>query len=305
MIREAQIASPSRRGRGLRRVSLVMLMLAASLSLASQAPDKKSAGKKHVSPELARLSDALQHGNIKNQTIQVIVQFKQRPTQDHIKKMSKLGGRHLQQLNLVKGGVFNIPLSALATLAEDSDVAYVSPNRSVKGASSDAFEETVGGDVAHSYGFQGAGVGVAVIDSGISDHPDLHDPVTGLSRVVYSESFVPGTDTNDGYGHGTHVAGIIGGNGSRSAGAIVGVAPQVNLINLKVLDSSGAGSDSYVIAAIERAISLKDTYNIRVLNLSLGRPVYESFTQDPLCQAAEAAWRAGLVVSGGGGKLGS
>src|SRR5439155_14926734 len=176
-------------GKGLRRVSLLMLMLAASLSLASQGAEKqRGAGKNRVSPELARLSDAVQHGNIKNQTIQVIVQFKEKPTQDHIKKMSKLGGRHLQKLNLVKGGLFTIPLSALAALADDSDVAYVSPNRSLKGSSSDAFEQAVGGDVARSYGFQGAGVGVAVIDSGISHHPDLHDPVTGLSRVVYSES---------------------------------------------------------------------------------------------------------------------
>src|ERR1700693_4270380 len=128
MIREAQIALPSRRGKGLRRLSLVMLMLAASLSLASQGPDRQHGeGKNRVSPELARLSDAVQHGNIKNQTIQVIVQFKEKPNQSHIPKMSKMGGRNLQKLNLVKGGVFNIPLSALATLANDSDVMYVSP----------------------------------------------------------------------------------------------------------------------------------------------------------------------------------
>src|SRR5207302_19442 len=90
-------------------------------------------------------------------------------------------------------------------------------------------------------GWDGTGVGVAVIDSGISDHPDLHDPATGLSRVVYNESFVPATDSTDGYGHGTHVAGIIAGNGSQSKGAIYGVAPHVNLINLKVLDSNGSG----------------------------------------------------------------
>ena len=77
MIREAQIALPSRRGKGLRRLSLVMLMLAASISLASDGRDRQhGAGKNRVSPELARLSDAVQHGNIKNQTIQVIVQFK-------------------------------------------------------------------------------------------------------------------------------------------------------------------------------------------------------------------------------------
>src|SRR5690349_2343238 len=100
MIREAQTASPNRRGKGLRRVSLVMLMLAASISLASQGPDRQhGAAENRVSPELARLSDAVQHGNVKNQTIQVIVQFKEKPNQSHIQKMSRLGGKHLQKLN--------------------------------------------------------------------------------------------------------------------------------------------------------------------------------------------------------------
>ena len=63
-----------------------------------------------------------------------------------------------------------------------------------------------------------------------------------------------------------------------------------------MLDSQGAGSDSDVIAAIDRAIGLKSIYNIRVINLSLGRPIYESFLDDPLCQAVEEAWKAGIVV---------
>jgi subtilisin family serine protease len=124
----------------------------------------------------------------------------------------------------VRGGVYNFPLSALSRLANDPDVAYISPNRPVAGAN-DFTEATVGADVAQSYGWNGAGIGVAVIDSGISDHPDLHDPATGLSRVVYNQSFVPGTDASDGYGHGTHVAGIIAGNGSQSNGMFFGVAP--------------------------------------------------------------------------------
>ena len=70
----------------------------------------------------------------------------------------------------------------------------------------------------------------------------------------------------------------------------------MNLIDLRVLDANGGGTDEDVISAIEMAISLKSTYNIRVINLSLGRPVYESYTQDPLCQAVEAAWKAGIVV---------
>ena len=74
------------------------------------------------------------------------------------------------------------------------------------------------------------------------------------------------------------------------------MAPGANLINLRVLDATGTGSDSNVIAAIGTAIQLKSRYNIRVINLSLGRPVSESYTLDPLCQAAEAAWNAGIVV---------
>src|SRR5204862_4561797 len=83
-----------------------------------------------------------------------------------------------------------------------------------------------------------------------------------------------------------------------------GVAPGVTLIDLQVLDQNGSGSDSAVIAAIQRAIALKSTYNIRVINLSLGRPVFESYKLDPLCQAAEKAWKAGIVVVVAAGNYG-
>ena len=74
---------------------------------------------------------------------------------------------------------------------------------------------------------------------------------------------------------------------------LVGVAPQVNLVNLRVLDQNGSGTDAQVIEAIDTAISLQQTYNIRVINLSLGRDVYETWQLDPLCQAVEAAYQAG------------
>ena len=67
-------------------------------------------------------------------------------------------------------------------------------------------------------------------------------------------------------------------------------------MNLRVLDANGNGSDSSVISAIQRAIALKSTYNIRVISLSLGRPPAGSYLNDPLCQAVEAAWKAGIVV---------
>ena len=105
------------------------------------------------------------------------------------------------------------------------------------------------------------------------------------------------------------MAGIAAGNGdaSRKSGStrtFQGIAPNANLINLRVLDSNGQGNDSSLIRAIDRAIALKSTYNIRVINLSLGRPVFESYMWDPLCQEVEAAWRAGIVVVAAAGNQG-
>jgi serine protease AprX len=144
---------------------------------------------------------------------------------------------------------------------------------------------------------------VALIDSGVNSHRDLLS--TGLlsfSRVVYNQSFVPGSSSAaDQYGHGTHIAGLIAGNGASSTGLMYsktfkGIAPNAKIINLRVLDQNGTATDSTVISAIDKAISLKSTYNIRVINLSLGRGVFESYKLDPLCQAVEKAWKSGIVV---------
>ena len=164
---------------------------------------------------------------------------------------------------------------------------------------------------AWSAGFNGAGVTVAVIDSGINDsHPDLWNSAVSHSRVLYHQDFTGTSNTNssggkyDLYGHGTHVAGIIGGDGYLSGGEYNGVAPNVNFVDLRALDVNGSGTDSTVIAAIQAAIALKSTYNIRVINLSFGRGIPESYTQDPLCQAVESAWKAGIVVVVAAGNYG-
>jgi len=104
--------------------------------------------------------------------------------------------------------------------------------------------------------------------------------------------------------HGTHVAGIIGGNGYDSTGARTGVAPGVSLVALKVLDSTGRGYISDVIAAIDYAIEHRDALNIRVLNLSVAAAVHESYTTDPLTLAARRAVEAGIVVVTSAGNLG-
>lgn len=168
-------------------------------------------------------------------------------------------------------------------------------------------------DLAFSqFGLTGAGVGVAILDSGIHQIDDLKDMATGQSRIVFTKDFVTGsTITEDKCGHGTHIAGLIGGSGFDSTGSnyfrtYYGIARKCSFINVRVLDDKGQGTVSQVISGIQWAIENKTRYNIRVMNLSLGHPVGEGYATDPLCQAVEAAWKAGIVVvcaAGNGGRL--
>jgi len=137
----------------------------------------------------------------------------------------------------------------------------------------------------------GRGIGVAVIDSGITAHPDV------ASHVIVSQNFnLNVAGTNDAYGHGTAVAGIIAGDGTASGGQYIGIAPQTSLINLRVNDGSGAAPTSAIMNAIMWAIVNKNTYNIRILNLSLQSSVQESYRTSPIDAAVEYAWLKGIVV---------
>ena len=146
----------------------------------------------------------------------------------------------------------------------------------------------------------GNGVTVAVIDSGL-----LEDGGT-TTRIKTTRDFTTGA-TNpphiapvDGYGHGTHIAGLIGGNKTE----VEGVATNVKFVSLKVLNAAGVGSTSYVINAIQWAIANKAAYGIDVINLSLGHPILEKAATDPLVQAVEAATRAGITVVVAAGNMG-
>ena len=182
-----------------------------------------------------------------------------------------------------------ITVSHLSEIANDPEVEYISRDNPVMGAL-DNTAGAVNAAAAWNIGLSGNGIGIAVIDSGIAAEYSY--------ATAYSQSFVPGnSSTADQYGHGTHVIGILGVPKTTIGGrTFTGIANQAKRINLRVLDQNGNGTDSAVIAAIQEAIALKSTYNIRVINLSLGRPVTQSYTTDPLCQAAEAAWKAGIVV---------
>src|SRR5207237_5467944 len=159
--------------------------------------------------------------------------------------------------------------------------------------------------VRQEAGYDGSGVGVAVIDSGVTSwHDDLTDSA-GAQRVRHFVDFVNGALTPyDDYGHGTHVAGIVAGNGFDSGGARSGIAPAAHLILLKTLDAAGTAYVSDVIAALDYIVSNRDAFNIRVVNLSVAAGVYESYNTDPLTLAARRAVEAGIVVVTAAGNRG-
>lgn len=148
---------------------------------------------------------------------------------------------------------------------------------------------------AHENGFYGEGVGVAIVDTGICLHKDFTE---GGNRVIAFKDFVNGrTEPYDDNGHGTHVAGIVGGNGYSSRGKYMGVAPLCNLIAIKVLDHRGDGNISDVLAGLQWIIDNRRKYNIRVVNISVGTTAKESLDENSLLvQGVNAVWDSGIVV---------
>ena len=153
-------------------------------------------------------------------------------------------------------------------------------------------------------GYNGTGIGVAVVDSGIAPHSALDSRVIARVNLVSWE----GSSSGDPYGHGTHVAGIIGGNTSAAKHVTTafagGSAPGVKLIDVRVLGATGVGYTSDVIAGIDWAVANRSKYGIRVINLSLGHAVSEPAAIDPLCQAVARAVQAGVVVVASAGNYG-
>ncbi len=148
---------------------------------------------------------------------------------------------------------------------------------------------------AHEKGYFGKGVGVAVVDTGIALHKDF---VEGGNRVIAFADFISHRkEPYDDNGHGTHVAGIIGGNGFSSKGKYKGIAPECNFIGVKVLDKRGDGNISDVLAGLQWIINNKSRYNIRVVNISVGTAAKESLDENSLLvQGVNAVWDSGIVV---------
>lgn len=148
---------------------------------------------------------------------------------------------------------------------------------------------------AHKRGYLGQGVGVAIVDTGICLHKDFTE---GGNRVLAFKDFVNGRkEPYDDNGHGTHVAGIIGGNGYSSKGKYTGVAPECSFIAIKVLDHRGDGNISDVLAGLQWIIDNRRKYNIRVVNVSVGTSAKDTMDENSLLvQGVNAVWDSGIVV---------
>jgi serine protease AprX len=215
--------------------------------------------------------------------------------------IESLHGRAGRRLRALDAYVAEVPDARLHDLAAFASVRWVSLDRPVRGTLERTAASVGAAWVREHLGLDGRGIGIAIIDSGITSwHDDL-----GAERVVHFADFVTYQPSAfDDYGHGTHVAGIIAGSGYDSNGARRGIAPGASLVALKALDGEGAGFISNVIAALDYAVEQRARFNIRVINLSVAAGVFESYNTDPLTLAAKRAVDAGIVVVTAAGNFG-
>jgi serine protease AprX len=218
-----------------------------------------------------------------------------------------LGGRVTRELPLVGSFAAAIPGDRLPDLNRQDSVAGVWADAHIRMASTgtnqyDSWEPNLAWRKSirlGQVGVDGSGVTVALLDTGVSQVDDLGN------RVDARIDFTPNDSGEDEYGHGTHLAGVIAGNGSDSGGKWRGVAPGAHLISIKVAGRDGSTDVSVVIAALQWVVTHRDLYNIRVLNLAFGTDGDQPYALDPLDAAVERAWAAGITVVVSAGNRGS
>jgi serine protease AprX len=217
-----------------------------------------------------------------------------------------------RKLDIINGAALELPNSVIRQLESRPEIFRVHYDREIQGHNYRTSVTTGAKKAREDYGYTGAGISVAVIDSGITAwHDDLTKGSSsatypyGNQRVSKFVDFVSGQPLPyDDNGHGTHVAGIISGNGYDSGNARAGAAPGASLVVLKVLDANGRGSISNLIAALNWVAANAAAYNIRVVNMSVGAKIGESYWTDPLTLAAKRIVEQGITIVAAAGNFG-
>jgi serine protease AprX len=262
--------------------------------------------------------------------VQAIVQFNGTVTPAKAESdAAGVHGRVIGNLPIIHGLALSLTAAQAQALAANPDVHAVSLNTTVNTERlpfhmmrgqplsttqlQTTYDQTLGVLPLWKFGVTGTGVGVAVVDTGVDGAlPDFATKDHSGSRVVASAvANADATTATDSYGHGTDVAGIIAGNGDNRGtgdplyGRYIGVAPNANLISIKVSDETGKASVLDVIYGLQFAVEHQSDFNIRVINLSLDSTTPQSYKTDPLDAAVEAAWMHGIVVVAAAGNLGN
>jgi serine protease AprX len=218
----------------------------------------------------------------------------------------KAKGRLGHGLSIVGSVSAQLRWSQVQALSHDNDVAYISrddvvtakfdPVEAATTVTTPGIREVGAPDTWTQYGVTGQGIGVAILDSGIAPHPDLAGRIVAsvdLTSGLPGEPLVAPADPG---GHGTHVAGLVAGDGTASGGLYTGVAPGAKLVDVRVIGANGATTISTLIRGMQWVLAHRATYNIRVVNLSAGAPVTTSYKTDPLAAAVEVLILAGVTV---------
>ena len=260
-------------------------------------------------------------------TSSVIVRAHDGELADATTLFEQLGGHVDSRVDLINGLIGTLPSDRLDDLALHDEIAGVSPNYTVTMASSGYdpnadpssavnTAKVINSRGAWNKGYTGKGIGVAVIDTGVSLVPGLDAP----GKVIYGPDFTPegadpATANIDGYGHGTFIAGLIAANDSgqpakslaSNSTNYLGIAPDARIISLKVGDSHGDTVVGSVIMALDWVVQhARDAdKNIKVVNLSFSTNSTQDYTLDPLAFAAERAWLKGITVVTSAGNSGS
>src|SRR5258706_11314848 len=239
-----------RRAKILTGLILMALCLPINLPAANTCKAASTPGvQSKISPELAeriRSDDGFKR-------VRVVIQLDDPPANEIHGLLSGLGAKVKRRLNQLKMHVVELPLNAVEMLASRHEVRYISPDRQI--APLGHLEDTTGtaaarvqtttspdGLVTTTSVFDGRGVAIAIVDSGIDENHASFRDENGVSRVIARQDFTGENRTDDPYGHGTHVASLAAGNDQISNGAYTGIAPRSSLVNLRILDSHGLGS---------------------------------------------------------------
>jgi serine protease AprX len=320
---------------------LLASIAASALVLSAASPSMASAAGLGLSVNaLSKLHPALRFGTGPGSTAlaRVIVQTQKPLDLSHALQLAKLvpGSNLVEQYHLIPALVLQVPVNLLPVLAASPDVRYVSPDGPVQVMPESAVIKKSNGprpqaprpvdehkvditsaNLLTTYPFDlgapeawsgsaswdnsrltGSKVSVAVIDSGIdATHPDLAGHVVAVNVNANTATAA------DGYGHGTHVAGVIAGHDP--SGQYLGIAPNATVISVKVTDDNGSAFESDVLRGLDWVNQNAGAYHIGAVNLSLTTSIPESYAVSPVDAAVEFLVHQNVTVVAAAGNLGN